>query len=91
MQQFIDEVLSKFTEDITDQVFLFIQNDEKNLLQKYLDTIGKNDRQSVNSALGEQVKTYFNLKNMKSSTTKEILKGKPRSYLIKTEYTKHTK
>lgn len=92
MHKFIDEVFEKFTEEITDRIFLFIQEDtEKDgLLQRYLDTISKYDRHLLNRTIGEQVNNYFSLKNKTDSHGTDI-KGSPKSVLIKTEYTKHKK
>jgi len=88
MQTFIDEVFERFTEEITDRIFLFIQEDKDGLLQRYLDTISKHDRHLLNRTIGEQVNGYFNLKNKVDNNGGKI-KGQPQSFLIKTEYTKH--
>ena len=90
MQPFIDEVFEKFTEEITDRIFLFIQEDKDGLLQRYLDTISTHDRHLLNRTIGEQVNGYFGLKN-KTDDSGNKVKGEPQSFLIKTEYTKHTK
>ena len=92
MQIFIDEVFEKFTEEITDRIFLFIQEDTENggLLQQYLDTISKYDRHLLNRTIGEQVNDYFSLRN-KVDNNGDKIKGQPQSFLIKTEYTKHEK
>lgn len=92
MQQFIDDVFEKFAEEITDRIFLFIQEDTEKggLLQRYLDTISTHDRHLLNRTIGEQVNDYFCLKN-KADKNGEKIKGEPKSFLIKTEYTKHKK
>lgn len=77
---FADKAIKCFKEQITDSFFLFIQND-KELLQDYLDTISESDRQTVNSLLGKLIAKELNVDN--------IEKGKPKSFLIKTKYTKH--
>lgn len=92
MENFIDRVFKNFTEEITDRIFLFIQEDTNSLLQEYLDLISKteNGRQVLNSSIGEKVNDYFNLKNIVDQNGDKI-KGSPKSFLIKTEYTKHEK
>lgn len=88
--EFAEFALKKFTEKITDQLFLFIQEDEQ-LLQEYLDTISEHGRHSVNLTIGNRVVSFFGLKNMKDPATHKDLTGEPKSFLIKTEYTKHEK
>lgn len=77
---FADKAIKRFKEEITDSFFLFIQND-KELLQDYLDTISESNRQTVNALLGKLIAKELNVDN--------IEKGEPKSFLIKTKYTKH--
>lgn len=43
--EFANKAISRFTEEIPDNFFLFIQNDNE-LLQDYLDTLPDSDRQT---------------------------------------------
>ncbi len=82
-KQFNDKALKLFTEEITDLVFLYIQNN-KDLMNDYLDLISEYDRHSVNAQLGLDVKEWFGLDNIAQD-------GIPKSVLIKTLYTRHKK
>lgn len=77
---FAEKAIKRFKEEITDNFFLFIQNDDE-LLQDYLDTISESDRKTVNALLGKLIAKELNVDN--------IEKGEPKSFLIKTQYTKH--
>jgi|GEM_PF-453686 len=84
MKQFMDTVLNKFTEDITDKIFLMIQNDH-DLMAEYLDLLDKHkdniDLKTLNSNIGKYIKESFSLDNLSEST-------EPKSTLIRT-FTKH--
>lgn len=84
MKQFMDKTLNQFAEDITDRIFLMIQNDKK-LMADYLDLLDKHkdnvDLNTLNSNIGKYIKEVFNLDNMDECT-------KPKSTLIQT-FTKH--
>ncbi len=59
LHDFENEVLEKFTKEITDQFFLFIEND-RDLFQKYLKVIGRaSNLDQTNKTLGKSVKDYF--------------------------------
>lgn len=73
---FITTVLNRFSQEITDEVFLMIQNDRE-LMHMYLTLISKNDQGSVNRSLGKAVKARYGLDNL---PTRE---DNPRSSLIK--------
>jgi len=63
LKSYIDKILNKFTEDITDRVFLMIQND-KELMQEYIDLLASGtDPHTLNCELGKQIKVKFNLEN----------------------------
>lgn len=76
IKDFAEKALEKFTTDITDRLFLSIQND-KELMQDYLNLLENNKRHIVNSEIAKAVKNTFNLQNIGESQT-------PKSTLIKT-------
>ncbi|MHB8301772.1 MAG: hypothetical protein ACYDC6_02875 [Acidobacteriaceae bacterium] len=73
---YAEEVVSNFMKDITDHVFLNIQNNEE-LMRKYLTQVSENSLQSVNQAIGRKVKDMFQLEN-------DGLCSTPKSWLIRT-------
>lgn len=84
MEQFIKKILNQFTEDITDKIFLMIQNDNK-LMGEYLDLLDRHkeniDLDTLNSNIGKYIKNHLNLDNMDECKT-------PKSTLIRT-FTRH--
>ncbi|KOS06680.1 hypothetical protein AM493_12025 [Flavobacterium akiainvivens] len=76
INEFTQKAIDKFTADITDSLFLFIQND-KELMQDYLDLLENNERNVVNSSVAKAIKERFDLKNIGKSDA-------PVSTLIKT-------
>ena len=76
LKKFSDEILSKFSKEITDQVFLSIQNDRK-LMHEYLRLISKKGIDSVNQHIGKSVKSRYKLSNSDSR------QDNPKSMLIK--------
>ena len=72
--EFTTKVLDRFTKEITDQIFLFIQND-KELLRDYLHLLNETHLTSVNSSIAKAVKKRYDLTNLNS-------KGAPKSLLI---------
>ncbi len=81
---FTQKVLEKFTEQITDQVFLMIQND-RSLYTEYCNQCHSQGKENLNRELGNAVKDYYNLKNGDKAKLEEV-----KSVLI-TSYTKHKK
>ncbi|MBU2492345.1 MAG: hypothetical protein KJ571_06930 [Bacteroidetes bacterium] len=77
---FAEKVLDKFSNEITDQVFLMIENN-KELLQNYLEIVSNEGLDNVNQTLGKKVKEYFKLENLEENQN-------PKSKLIKS-YTVH--
>lgn len=75
LQEFIDDVITKTEESITDKVFLMIQND-RDLFHRWLDQIQDRKRNYVNGEIAKQIKERFELKN-------KSRKNKPESFLIK--------
>ena len=80
LRDFFDEVFAEFNKEITDKVFLKIQNDSV-LMKKYLDMVEKKGRHTVNQKLGEAVKNEYDLPNTAKCE-------EPESTLIET-YTEH--
>jgi hypothetical protein len=76
IEDFTDKAIKQFTIDITDRLFLSIQND-KELMQDYLNLLAENKRHIVNSEIAKALKNKFNLQNIGESKT-------PESTLIKT-------
>lgn len=79
-EQFIKKTLELFTEQITDRLFLFIQED-KDLMNEYREIVCRDGLGEVNKSLGMAVKKHFNLDNNGEESS-------PKSILIST-YTKH--
>ncbi|GAB4284285.1 MAG: hypothetical protein Kow0029_30830 [Candidatus Rifleibacteriota bacterium] len=63
LEKFSDEVLGRFLAQITDEVFLLIQND-RDLMQKYLKMCDSKGHEVVNRFIGKQVKNRFKLENL---------------------------
>lgn len=76
IKKFADEVLNKFSKEITDQVFLSIQNNRE-LMHEYLRLISKNSIDTVNQQIGKAVKSRYKLSNADSR------QDDPKSTLIK--------
>lgn len=73
---FTGRVLDRFSREITDLVFLSVQNDPE-LMHEYLALVSQKGHDVVNRSLGRAVKARFGLENL---PTRE---GTPRSTLIK--------
>ena len=76
LQEYSDKLLSKFSKEITDQVFLSIQNDRE-LMHEYLRLVSANTIDSVNQQIGKAVKDRYKLSNSDSR------QDDPKSMLIK--------
>ena len=57
---YAEEVLSRFSKQITDEVFLSIQSD-RDLMREYLRLVERNGVETVNRWIGRRVKERFNL------------------------------
>ncbi len=57
-----EKVLHRFSQTITDKIFLFLQSD-KELMQDYLQTVAKKGLDVTNMHLGKAIKIRFNLEN----------------------------
>ena len=75
LSEFNEEVLKRFSLEITDLVFLMIQED-RDLMQMYLAAVGNKGKGAVNRSLGKAIKARFKLDNL---PTRE---DSPRSSLI---------
>ena len=60
MSDFAEKVFDRFTDEITDMVFLMIETDRE-LMADYLDLIHENGRHKVNPYLGKKIKERFDL------------------------------
>lgn len=80
--KYAEEVVLDFMRNITDHVFLNIQNNE-GLMRKYQTTVNENSLQSVNQTIGKKVKELFDLENDGQCNG-------PKSWLIK-DFTYHKK
>jgi hypothetical protein len=80
--EYAEEVVREFMRNITDHVFLHIQNDEQ-LMRKYQTRVNENSLLSVNQAIGRKVKEIFDLKDDGQCNA-------PQSWLIK-DFTFHKK
>ena len=79
-EQLGKKVLTRFTRQIVDQVFLFIQNDPE-LLQEYQDVVRESTPTGVNSVLGRMITEAYDLINLNKEK-------RPQSRLLK-KYTRH--
>lgn len=80
-ENFANEVYTNFYRDLTDQLFLYIQNDN-DLKDKYNNLISKFTKETINQDLGQLFKELFNVDNLKRNYN-------PESSLINS-YTQHT-
>jgi len=76
INKFADKVLDEFSKEITDQVFLSIQNNRE-LKHEYLRLISTNTIDTVNQRIGKAVKDRYKLTNSDSR------QDNPKSVLIK--------
>ena len=79
---YAEKVVRDFMRNITDHVFLNIQNNEE-LMREYQKRVNENSLQAVNTAIGKKVKDVFELENDVQCTT-------PKSWLIQ-GFTLHKK
>ncbi len=75
LMDFIDEVFSKFDEQIIDNIFCFIQNDRE-LMKKYLETVATTGNlQDVNKQIGREIVRHYGFKGYSKN-------NEPKSFLI---------
>ncbi len=78
LPDFKRKVVERFSQRITDYVFLMIQNDRE-LMGEYLHVIAQNKSlANVNSQIAKEIKKSFNLENFDSTKTDY----QPSSFLI---------
>jgi hypothetical protein len=73
---YADNLIQKFTREITDRVFLYIEGDQE-LKRQYDALVAGKRPEPVNQVIGRKVKERFNLDDDGESTT-------PKSKLIQT-------
>lgn len=74
MKNFTKKTLDRFSREITDQVFVFIQNDRE-LMHDYLNLLSNHNLKNLNSSIAKAVKARYGLTN-------KTRKGIPKSSLI---------
>ena len=62
ISQFTQNVLNEFAEQLTDQVFLFIENDRE-LMRQYLHTVEGKELDPVNAHIAQAIKRHFGLES----------------------------
>jgi hypothetical protein len=73
---FKNRIIERFSSEITDYVFLMIQNDRE-LLQEYMKLLGNNKQNVINSSIAKEIKKTYNLENQ------NLIIKNPKSFLIK--------
>jgi hypothetical protein len=73
--EYAEKVVLDFMRNVTDHVFLNIQNNEA-LMREYQTQVNENGLQTVNQAVGKKVKELFQLEN-------DVICSTPTSWLIK--------
>jgi CO dehydrogenase/acetyl-CoA synthase beta subunit len=76
LKKFKEKVINKFCSEITDNIFLMIQND-RTLIQEYLKLLEKNQQNVINSSIAKEIKNRFKLENQ------DLKIKNPKSFLIK--------
>ncbi len=84
-EEFVEKSLNHFLIDITDKVFLMIQ-DIPGLRQEYLDLVSAQDDERLNAYVGKLIKKRLGLGDVMAYGLPAM--GEPQSTLIRT-YTKH--
>jgi hypothetical protein len=77
LKEFKQKVMDQFSSEITDNVFLMIQND-KDLLFEYLKLLEGHKLNILNSSIAKEIKKRYNLDN------KDLIIENPKSLLIQT-------
>ena len=70
--EFNDKVLDRFTNNITDRVFLMIQGDRE-LMEDYLNLLKGSERNVVNSEVAKAIKGRYHLENSSECDSPESL------------------
>jgi hypothetical protein len=82
LDEYTEKVVSEFLRNITDHVFLNIQNNEE-LMREYQRQVNENSLRTVNTAMGKKVREVFQLENGPECNS-------PKSWLIQ-GFTLHKK
>jgi hypothetical protein len=77
---FAQNVVNRFYEELTDLMFLYIENDRE-LIHQYLRLVSESNLDTVNRALGKKIKEKFGMENLDVNRN-------PKSKLIQS-FTKH--
>jgi len=75
VNEYAETLVKNFVRDITDHLFLSIQNDEA-LIRDYLTNVNRYGLDTLNMAIGEKIKTLLDLDD-------DGMNDKPKSHLIK--------
>jgi len=78
--EYAEEIVNEFVREITDNLFLFIEQDEERM-RKYMTNANRFELDALNKAIGLKIKEMLDLENTDISR-------KPKSKLLKT-YTQH--
>jgi len=81
MNEYVEQVVDRFVTDITDYLFLSIEQDDE-LMREYILNLS-NYGDNLNRAIGKKIKEKLSLENGEENE-------KPKSRLIKS-YTRHSK
>ena len=80
VNEYAKELVDDFIMDITDHLFLSIENDDQKM-REYMTNVNRFGKDTVNMAIGKKITVALNLDNADKNLA-------PRSRLI-TEYTRH--
>ncbi len=74
--EFNEVIIKRFSQELTDRVFLMIQED-RDLMQLYLDAVGEHGKKTVNSHLAKAVGEHF------GTTGQDECQAEPKALLIR--------
>jgi hypothetical protein len=60
--EYAEAIVNKFIEEITDQVFLYIENSD-DLMREYMSNVNRHGLLNVNTSIGEKVRELLDLDN----------------------------
>jgi hypothetical protein len=80
LTEYVDKVVNNFIKDITDHLFLSIEQDD-DVMREYMTNVNRFEKDAVNMAIGLRIKERLNLENIGENK-------KPKSRLINS-YTCH--
>jgi hypothetical protein len=82
MNEYVEQVVDRFITDITDHLFLSIEQDDV-LMREYILNVDRYKLDDLNRAIGKKIKEKLSLENGE-------VNNKPKSRLIQS-YTRHMK